>query len=657
MWARPWKLVFQTQRRKGGPSIWRVAHRPVHSPQMLLLLVSAVFVGLGATLLIDLWALFLRRTFGIPSLNYCLLGRWVLYMADRKIAHESIAATPQKAHECTIGWISHYSIGSAFALLFVLLASDNWLARPTLLPALAFGIATVLVPFFVMQPAFGLGVAASKTPSPNKARLKSVMTHAVFGAGLYLSARLLLVLQASALSAQSLAKSSYDRVILGGRVMDPESGLDAARNIGLRDGRIAVITTQAITGRDTIDARGLVVAPGFIDIHAHGQTPETYRFYGLDGVTTALELELGTSDVARWYRERSTGQLINYGVSIGHIKVRMSVMHDSGTVMPVSDGAYRAATSAQIREIANRIETGLSEGAVDIGAGFPYTPAATRDELLAVFRVAARTKTPLHVHIRPGVAGLRDALALAAETNAPLHVVHINSAALSETPVMLEMIRDARARGRDVTTEAYPYDAGMTEIQSATIQDIYRSAPDDSLADLEWPTTGERLNRESFARYSRIGGPIVVHTNTEQMVAVAITSPLTIIASDAYWQNGTGHPRTTGTFAKVLGRYVRDTRALPLMEAISKMTLLPAQRLQARVPAMKQKGRLRVGADADITIFDPATVIDRSTYREPSLSPVGVQHVIVNGVSVVANGRTVDGVTPGKPLRGPIDRR
>src|SRR5207237_8112669 len=151
--------------------------------------------------------------------------------------------------------------------------------------------------------------------------------------------------------------------------------------------------------------------------------------------------------------------------------------------------------------------------------------------------------------------------------------------------------------------------------------------------------TGERLNRESFERYSRTGGPIVIHTNTEQMVAVAINSPLTIIASDAYWQNGTGHPRTTGTFSKVLGRYVREAHSLSLMEAIRKMTLMPAQRLEARVPAMRQKGRLRVGADADITIFDAGRVLDRSTYREPSLAPVGVEHVIVNGVSVVANGR------------------
>jgi cytosine/adenosine deaminase-related metal-dependent hydrolase len=448
----------------------------------------------------------------------------------------------------------------------------------------------------------------------------------------------------------------YDRVILGGRVINPESNLDAISNIGLLDGSIAVITPQDLRGRETINARGLVVAPGFIDLHDHGQTPETYRLRSLDGVTTTLELELGTSDVAAWYHERSAGERINYGVSIGHIKVRMSVMHDAGSFMPVGDGAYRTASPEQMGEIVRLIELGLSEGAISIGAGFPYTPAATREELLAVFRIAAMTKTPIHLHITPGCAGLEEALLLAGETNAPLQVVHINSSSLAETPVMLEMISDARSRGRDVTTEAYPYAAGMTEIQSATIQDIYKAAPDGRLAELEWQRTGERLNRESFERYSGIGGPIVVHTNTEEMVAVAITSPLTIIASDAYWQNGAGHPRTTGTFSKVLGRYVRETRSLSMMEAIRKMTLMPAQRLEARVPAMRQKGRLSVGADADITIFDEAKVMDRSTYREPSLSPVGIEHVIVNGVSVVANGQAVEGVAPGKAVRAPIGR-
>jgi hypothetical protein len=153
--------------------------------------VAVLVVGLGATLLIDLWALFLKRAFGIPSLNYCLLGRWVLSMPDGRLVHESIGTSPRKAHECPVGWTTHYLIGTALALLFVLLVSGSWLERPTLLPAVAFGIATVLMPFLTLQPAFGLGVAASKTPHPNKARLKSLSTHTVFGLGLYLWAYLL----------------------------------------------------------------------------------------------------------------------------------------------------------------------------------------------------------------------------------------------------------------------------------------------------------------------------------------------------------------------------------------------------------------------------------------------------------------------------------
>ena len=445
----------------------------------------------------------------------------------------------------------------------------------------------------------------------------------------------------------------YDRVILGGNVMDPESGLDAICNIGLLDGRIAIITTRAISGRDTVDAHGLVVAPGFIDLHDHGQTPETYRLRSLDGVTTTFELEVGAADVDAWYRERSAGELINYGVSIGHIKVRMSVMNDPGTFLPVGDGAYGDASRAQIDEMIKRMEIGLSQGAISIGAGFQYTPAATRDEELAVFRFAATSNTPVHLHCRPGIIGVTKELSLVDETNAALQVVHVNSTSLGETPATLKMISDSRARGHDVTAEAYPYTAGMTEIQSATILDIYGNAPSEQLAKIEWPVTGERLNRDSFERYRGIGGPIVVHDNSDEMVTLALTSPLTMIASDAYWQNGTGHPRTAGTYSRVLGRYVRESRSLTMMEALHKMTLMPAQRLEARVPAMRQKGRLSVGADADITIFDAANVMDRATYRDPSLPPVGIQHVIVNGGSVVADGHPVEMVAPGKPVRAP----
>ena len=149
---------------------------------------SAVVVGLGATLFMDVWALFMKRALSIPLANYCLVGRWLRYMPEGTFMHASIAAAPQKAAECTVGWIAHYVIGTVYALVLVALVSDGWLARPTLWPAMLFGIASVLVPYLVMQPSFGLGIAASRAPNPAQARLRSLMAHTVFGVGLYVAA-------------------------------------------------------------------------------------------------------------------------------------------------------------------------------------------------------------------------------------------------------------------------------------------------------------------------------------------------------------------------------------------------------------------------------------------------------------------------------------
>ena len=462
----------------------------------------------------------------------------------------------------------------------------------------------------------------------------------------------LLVAAGLLVAAPAARQQTFDLVISGGRVMDSESSVDAIRNVGITAGRIEAISADPLSGRSTIDAAGKVVAPGFIDLHAHGQDREGYRFQALDGVTSSFELEVGASDIDGWYAKRAPGQLINHGVSVGHIQVRMAVMKDPGTFLPIGSGAHGKASPADVKAIAAGIEAGLRRGAVSVGAGFPYTPAAARDELLEVFRVAGRHGAPVHVHIRRGAAGLEEALGLAGEGKAALHVVHLNSAGLKETPRMIEMIVAARAAGRDVTTEAYPYAAGMTEIKSANLDEYEK--PEANLSVLEWPRTGERLTRESFTRYRREGGPVIIHTNTEEMVAVAINSPLTMIASDSYWENGTGHPRTTGTFSRVLGRYARAPGSLRLMDALRKMTLMPAERLEARVPGMRNKGRLKAGADADIVVFDAGRVLDQSTYREPSRPPIGIDHVVVNGVPVVSGGRIVEGVAPGRPVRAPV---
>ena len=452
-----------------------------------------------------------------------------------------------------------------------------------------------------------------------------------------------------------LAAQDYDLVVLNGRVIDPESGLDAIRNIGVRAGSIVAISDRPLAGQQQIDANGLVVAPGFIDLHSHGQTDETYRCQVLDGVTTAFELEVGTADVDAWYRERDPERLINYGVSVGHIPVRIAVLHDPSTFLPSGDAAHKVASASEIAEMARLIDLGFRKGAVSMGLGPSYTAAATPWEILEMFRVAGRHHASVHVHIRGGMAGLEEVIAGAALTGAPLHVVHINSSGLAQTREMLQVIAEAQARGLDVTTEAYPYSAGMTEIQSANY-DGWEQWPDERFATLEWPKTGERLTRETFLKYRKVGGPVIGHSNTDEMVAVAINSPLTAIASDAYMANGIGHPRTTGTFSRVLGRYVREAHSLSLMDALRKMTLMPARRLEARVPAMHAKGRIRLGADADLTIFDAARVIDRSTYREPTLPAEGIRYVVINGVPVVRAGALVRGVAPGRAVRAPREQ-
>jgi amidohydrolase family protein len=248
------------------------------------------------------------------------------------------------------------------------------------------------------------------------------------------------------------------------------------------------------------------------------------------------------------------------------------------------------------------------------------------------------------------IASLQEVIADAAAAGSPLHVVHINSSATAKTPQALRMIEGARARGLDVTTEAYPYIAGMTEIASAAFND-WENQPPDYYSAFLWPATGERLTRESFARYRKQGGFVAQFTNTEEMVRAAISHPLVMIASDGIIENGLGHPRAAGTYARVLGKYVRQDQALSLMDAIRKSSLMPAQRMEAMSPQMRQKGRLKVGADADISVFDPARVIDKATFQNAAQYSEGFRHVLVEGVFVVRDGKLQDGIAPGQGIR------
>jgi N-acyl-D-aspartate/D-glutamate deacylase len=457
----------------------------------------------------------------------------------------------------------------------------------------------------------------------------------------------------------ALHGQAFDIVLSHGRVIDPESGLDAIRNIGIRGKRIAAISTAPLRGKTEVDVHGLVISPGFIDLHSHGQDDENYHYKAHDGVTTALELEIGVSPVAEWYQSREGKAFVNFGASSGHVPARMAVMHDTGDFLPRDEAAHRIATDEETLSIVNTVRRGLDDGGIGIGFGIAYVPTAPRQEIYRLFQLAAERHVPAFVHMRGGVPNepnsgaipaLQEVIADAAVTGASLHVVHLTSVAARLTPVCLQMIEGARKHGIDVSTEMYPYTASASRIESAIFDD-WEKRTGNSYHDLQWSATGERLTAETFAKYRKQGGSVISHTLPAEALRAGIQSPIVMIASDGRLSEGKGHPRSAGTFARVLGVYVREQKLISLMEALRRMTLMPAQRLETSVPAMRNKGRIKIGADADLVAFDPDHIIDKATFENPAQYSEGIQHVMVNGVIVVREGSFVAGVYPGIGLR------
>lgn len=458
------------------------------------------------------------------------------------------------------------------------------------------------------------------------------------------------------------AAQQYDIVIANGRVMDPETSLDTTRNVGVKDGRIAAISDKALTAPRMIDAKGLVVTAGFIDLHQHGQDPASQQLKAFDGVTTALEMEIGVADIAQFFSSMKGHALIHYGSTASHLAARAAafgVPMPAGDILPSTGPATNQPADAELLEKTfQRLQDQIAAGALGVGMGIQYSPGATRLEVIDTFRLAAHYALPVYTHIRssgrqePGssIESVSEVIGASAVSGASLHIVHINSSCGSQGPECLSLIAGARARGLDVTTEAYPYIAGMTSISSALFNPGWQEKFGVTYKDLMLPESGERLTKERFQELhnSKEQRLVIMFSNTKPAVDVVINNPLVMIASDG----GPGHPRNAGTYSHVLAEYVRRQKSLTLMDALRKMSLMPAQMLERSTPSARRKGRMQEGADADIVIFDPATIEDRSTYAKPSEPSTGVQFLLVNGTLLIDKGKLLDKVFPGQAIVG-----
>lgn len=492
----------------------------------------------------------------------------------------------------------------------------------------------------------------------------------------------------------SAEKNAFDLAILNGRVIDPETGLDAVRNVGVRGDKIVRITRKTIAAKRVIDAEGLIVAPGFIDLHAHGQSIPSARVQALDGVTTALELESGKYPVSSFYKAAAAeGRPIHYGASVGWSQARTTELsgreptsHDD---IPERDPAgpdwrHTPASSEQTANILARIQTELDDGGLGVGVLLGYSPGAGRGEYHALHELAAKNGVPTFTHARylsniepdSSFEGFQEMVAVSASTGAHMHVSHLNSISLRDIAAIRRMLEGAQAHGANITVEAYPYGAGATAIGTALFEGDRWQERLGGIKKSDFTLDGTPLTDAEFDRLQHEAPrtAIVVHflhpeDNPEdrKILAQSILYPGGAIASDGGdWRlNGeqiasdvwpipadaSAHPRSAGTFSKFLRIYVRETQAISLKDALAKTSLIPAQILEKAVPQMRLKGRLQEGADADIVVFDIETVSDRATYERPAQMSVGFAHVIVAGTPLVSDGVLDTSVLPGRPVR------
>jgi N-acyl-D-glutamate deacylase len=495
-------------------------------------------------------------------------------------------------------------------------------------------------------------------------------------------------------------QAEYDLVILHGRVMDPETGLDAVRNVGIFDGTIMAVTEEEITGKETIDAKGHVVAPGFIDTHVHVlDQPFAMKLMLRDGVTSPLDLECGAYPVDTFYDYMEGKAQANYGVSINTVAVREKVFNPKYTTKTgiittdmlaknehafvTMDWSGTVPDEKQIKKINTKIEEGLQRGAIGVGAPVGYmTKGVTSQETANWQRLAAKYGVATYLHARfssqmppcTGVLSFEELIANVGIYGGGLLVQHMHQQALALTPFALDLIDDARKNGLNVRAEIYPYIFGASIVGADYLKpDTYGPNMGRTYKDIIEVETMKPLTKERYEELvkSNPATAIMFYGCKEKDMEYALAHPSSTVGSDAFpltitktgkmafdwetpYEEVQGHPRTAGSHAKVL-RLSREKKLMPLMLAISKMTYMPAKFLEENgVPEMSRKGRIQEGADADITIFDPKTVTDNSTIEKAGLPSTGIPYVIVNGTVVVEDSKVLKDVYPGQPVRNAV---
>ena len=489
----------------------------------------------------------------------------------------------------------------------------------------------------------------------------------------------------------------FDLVVSGGKVVDPETGLEAVRNVGIKGNRIAAVSDKPLKGAKTLKAEGMVVAPGFIDLHAHGQQLPAAWVQAYDGVTTQLELESGLLPVAKAYDIiEKEGRPINYGLGSAWTFARAMVMQPDtgkpdGTLLwfqkAFSQSGWQNSVpnEQQLEEIMDLVEGGLKEGALGISINAGYAPGMGRKEYYELAKLAARYKVATYTHDRymsvlepqSSFEALGEQIGLAAITGAHMHVCHINSVAGRDLEAATKLVKEAQDRGIPVTVESYPYGALSTAIGAEFFRGsewLSRFGGTDYSAVEEKgvPLTEGKIQE---LQKSSPGDVVVFHflqedTNPDDMKILdrAVLYPGGAIASDGMpWFDPKGniyvgdvwplpedafaHPRSSGCFSRFYAKWVRERKAISLLEAVRKTSLIPAQILEEAVPQMKKKGRLQVGCDADVVVFDLETIEDKGTFVKPAQLASGKRHVIVNGVPVIEEGKRIGDARPGRAVR------